>query len=196
MKKLYLSFGSLTLDNLPVGAFRRRQLPVSEAKALILQAKRDGLLQGVCDEDLFSPGMESKANDHEELRQVLCDAHNIQLSMEDFTLPGSGFETVFPLNLVEVTGEHNLMIVTFSYTFRESGPDERFDINAMFQADPHSIEFDLLESWPPSQANKTDSEWEDPAEALTRLLESEGGPEQLAEEARELVKERMAKRKG
>ncbi|ABC33655.1 hypothetical protein HCH_07040 [Hahella chejuensis KCTC 2396] len=142
MTKLFLSFWHVQLDNFPEGAFSRRSLKSAEARELILQAQSEGLFQGACADDLFAPYKETERKKHDELRRTLQEDYDIPLSASDFSMKGEDYVIVYPLDLVTVSNDSSLMVVTCGYTF------SNFDDTNMFSIAADSVNFCLFEAIP------------------------------------------------
>lgn len=147
--RLFVSFWDVCLENLPVGRFERRQVTVSEAKALMAGARDAEALCCASKDDLFAPYEADALRKHEQLCAVLASCHGIELSMQDFLLrDDDNTSTVMPLSLVRLSPGDCLLVIGCGYTLAD-GPgrlDERFDIAE------DSLTFDLIEAASPPNA--------------------------------------------
>src|SRR5438105_3741861 len=82
--RLFLSFWHICLDNLPEGTFIRRQIASADAKQQIEQARREGRLLCLSEDDLVAPYAEHERENHAALCRVLQHDFDIELSLEDF----------------------------------------------------------------------------------------------------------------
>ena len=116
--RLYVSFWNIELSNLPVGSFRRRLLPMTEARSLIHAARASGMLLCVAKEDLGAPYGERAREKHRELCAALRQHADIEIELEDFF----GRNSANPLCLAEVGEQRSLLVVDCHYAFdRELG---------------------------------------------------------------------------
>ena len=85
-ERLFVSFWHVCLENLPEGTFIHRRLTPDEARVLIDEARRVGILSGVSQEDLFAPYEKRETRNHKNLCRVLDEHYGIALSLRDFVI--------------------------------------------------------------------------------------------------------------
>ena len=142
--RLFVSFWSLSLSNLPIGQFVHQALNPSEARLLIDQARQNNKLICVSGDDLLAPYKERSLKNHQQLCQALLSNFGIQVAVEDFfssdSVDGETFSSVMPLELAQVQSSAKLLIITCNYSLPESGSTERL----RFEIAPDSVEFHLI----------------------------------------------------
>jgi hypothetical protein len=130
---------------LPEGAFTRRSLTPDESRLAVEQAREQGTLIGLSDDDLLAPYKRRERDNHDALRQVLSQHHGITLSLDDFCHTGEDEGQTYPicnsLNVVQMQECDRLLVVTCWYVPTHNTPDEPFISNI----DPTSVTFDLIE---------------------------------------------------
>jgi hypothetical protein len=140
---LFLSFWDICLDNLPEGNFARRRILAADAKQQIEQARRQGRLLCLSEDDLVAPYHAHKRDNHAALCCLLESDFGIPLNLEDFipehTHGSDSFYSVLPLNGVRVQGSDRMLVVNCSYRLRESS---LLDL----ELDPATAEFHLIEA--------------------------------------------------
>jgi len=148
MNRLFVSFWTISLDNLPEGTFRRRQMTPEAAKLCIEEARAADALLGLTDGDLLAPYGKDKRDRHEELCGVLRTEFGIELSLRDFcskeTDADGDIYFINPLTCAKVTENSPLMVVTCCYsppTFELEGEEK-----LVFAIEPSSLEFHIIES--------------------------------------------------
>jgi len=109
--RLYVSFWNIELSNLPVGSFRRRVVPMTEARSLIHEARASGTLLCVAKEDLGAPYGERAREKHRELCAALRQYADIEIELKDFF----GQNCANPLCFAEVGEQHSLLVVDCHY---------------------------------------------------------------------------------
>lgn len=149
--RLFVSFWSVGLENLPQGEFLHRALPPKRAKQLIDAARAAAALSGVSSDDLLAPGREREKESHAKLCRALRKRDGIELSLKDFLgknrdHEGRSRDVINPLQLVEVGGPNRLLVVDCHFVARDRQNPQRSD----FAISPDSIRFHLFESFEPS----------------------------------------------
>jgi len=99
------------MSNLPEGTFRRRDVPMTEARAMVQSARAAGKLLCVAREDLAAPYSERARKRHEQLCAVLSSHAEIDIQLEDFF----GNEIANPLSFAEIGSERRLLVVDCHY---------------------------------------------------------------------------------
>jgi hypothetical protein len=148
MNRLFVSFWTISLDNLPEGIFRRRQMIPEAAKLCIEEARAVDALLGLTDADLLAPYGKDKRDRHEELCGVLRTEFGIDLSLRDFcsaeTDADGDLYFINPLSCAKITEDSPLMVVTCCYSLPtfELESEEKL----VFAIEPASVEFHIIES--------------------------------------------------
>ena len=146
MKRLFLSFWSIALENLPEGDFRHRQIPADEARRRINEAQAAGALQCVSGDDLIAPFRKREREQHQEFCDVLASQFGIALSLKDFCSENHNEEgplyCVQPLELAEIAANTSLLVLTCDYRLDETPKGER----PRFSIEPSDVEFHLFEA--------------------------------------------------
>ena len=86
MKRLFLSFWNIALENLPEGDFRHRQIQADYARQRINEAQAAGGLQCVSADDLIAPFRKRELEKHQEFCDVLASQFGIAFSLKGFCL--------------------------------------------------------------------------------------------------------------
>lgn len=148
-RKLFVSFWSICLTNLPEGAFRRRRIEPDDARLCIDEARRENMLLCVSDADLGAPYKEREAKNHEALCRVLSSHFGIMLSLKDFfsahDSDGDTLHFVNPLNCLYIQGDSRLLVINCTYVLRENAGARPAALD-MFDIDPATVEFNIIES--------------------------------------------------
>lgn len=159
--RIFVSFGTICLDNLPAGSFRHRLISADEAKRLINQARERNALLCLSDDDLLAPYRKHQRENHEALCRVLSRDQGINLGFKDFCSrtgdAADALYTVNPLSCMQVRGQNRLLIATCNYAL----PENRTTSPPAFEIAPESITFHLVEAIqadapPPTEAAAAD----------------------------------------
>ena len=146
MNRLFLSFWSIALENLPEGDFRHRQIQADDARQRINEAQAAGVLRCVSGDDLIAPFRKREREKHQEFCDVLASQFGIALSLKDFCLEDQNEEGplyfVHALELAEVAADKSLVVLTCCYRMDETPEGER----PQFSIEPSSVEFHLFEA--------------------------------------------------
>jgi len=147
--RLFVSFWTLCLENLPEGGFTRRRIAVDEARAAVEPAREAGRLLCVSDTDLMAPYHARERDKHAQLCRALAEHCGLAISMEEFCgksdedEDGEALYFINPLDCVRVEGLDRLMIVTCAYEFPRS---EAIEKDLDFEIVVDSITFDMIEA--------------------------------------------------
>jgi hypothetical protein len=143
---LFVSFWDVGLENIPEGTFAHRLLSPATARAMIEAARAAGRLCGASDDDLFAPEQERELRQHEELRRVLAEHHDIALKVDDFLMLDDGDEgfepPLRPLALVDFDAQNRLLVIDCQYELARGQPPSALQFNI----DPESVTFHLFEA--------------------------------------------------
>ena len=146
MKRLFLSFWSIALENFPEGDFRHRQIQADDARQRINEAQAAGALQCVSGDDLIAPFRKREREQHQEFCDVLASQFGIALSLKDFCSENHNEEgplyCVQPLELAEIDADNSLLVLTCGYRLDETSKGER----PRFSIEPSDVEFHLFEA--------------------------------------------------
>lgn len=145
--RLFISFWSLCLDNLPLGVFNHRMVTAKEAKRLIDEARTGGAMAGVSDDDLLAPYHKRDKDNHAKLCRTLSKHYDIQLSLKDFVVDydegdGKVGYSINPLQFAEIGRTNRLLLVNCHFVMRERQKRGRID----FDIAPDSATFHLFEA--------------------------------------------------
>lgn len=136
------------MDNLPLGEFTHRCMTPQGARLCIEQARRDGRLICVSQDDLNVPYRKRELENHQALCKALQEYFDVALSVKDFFSKNEAindsFYTTTPLIYAQAGNGNRLLVVDCSYRLRkkESNSPPAFDI------EPMSIEFHVIEPNP------------------------------------------------
>jgi len=151
--RLFVSFWSICLENLPEGIFRHRRLTAGDAKLLVEEARRENRLLGVTQDDLLAPYHKKERSNHDALRRVLANHFGIVLALRDFVskfeADGKSCYSMNPLNCRSVTGRDRLLVVTCCYALNKRSTRKPFS----FKIAPTTVEFHQFESTKPAGKN-------------------------------------------
>lgn len=118
-KRLYVSFWSICLGNLPEGSFTHRRIPASDAKLRIDQARGRNALLCLSDDDLLASYRKHERDNHHALCRVLIEHFDIDLPFKDFcTNDGNVSDLLYNVNAlgwVQLTNSNELLLILCSY---------------------------------------------------------------------------------
>ncbi len=141
--RLYLGFWSLSLRNLPTGGIQHRRIDAETAAQLICSARDRGTLQCGSSKDIVAPYRAKEARRHARLCAALSDHLNIPITQDEFLVTGEdGLTSIFPLDIVQLGPEDQLLIVDCCYQMvaaRTENFEDRFEVSK------DSIVFHLFE---------------------------------------------------
>jgi hypothetical protein len=145
-ERLFVSFWDICLDNFPLGEFTHRRMTSHEARLCIEQARRDGRLLCVSQDDLIAPYQKRKRDNHQALCEALQRCFGIHFSMKDF-LSGSAIADDFgyiirPLNAMQIGNGNQLLVIHCGYRLHKNEANG----SLVFDVEPTSIEFHVFES--------------------------------------------------
>jgi hypothetical protein len=145
MPRLFLSFWDLCLENLPIGRFERRRVPIDTARGLIHAAKAEKRLLCVTSKDLLAPYGVKHLRRYRELCGLFNSDYGIAVGVEDFmsveTEPPA-VRCINPLQCVQLTAGEQMLIATCHYVMKT----EHADIDRWLAVAPDSLQFDLIDA--------------------------------------------------
>ncbi len=143
---LVVTFWNLALENFPEGTFRRSTLPVAEAAALINASKAAGRAIFATADNLAAPYRKPELRKTSELATVLSGTLGININIRDFFSPAGedGLEFPIPLNVIKITPDRPLLVVTCNYMDDEEKRGDSLD-DLGFRVAPDSVKFRLFE---------------------------------------------------
>lgn len=149
VKRLFVSFWDLCLDNLPQGRFERRVIGADDASQMIRAAHTDKTLLCVSKDDLLAPYRTKERRRHEALCAVLRASYGCPLRFEDFltTLDDeeTAVESITPLHVAELKPGDCLLVVTCNYQLADK--TKRIgDLEDCFVLAANSVGFHLIAS--------------------------------------------------
>ena len=145
--RLLFSFWDLCLENLPVGRFVRRQVPIDEARELIRAARAGGRLHCVTRKDILAPYGVRHLRRHIGLCALLSTEFNIAMSVKDFTSMDSGpppLRYINPLQCVQLAIGDQMLVATCNCVMKPKSGD--IDSDRRFSLAPDSLRFDLIDA--------------------------------------------------
>jgi len=158
--RLFLSFWDLCLDNLPIGRFERRQVPIDTARGLIHAARAEDRLLCVTSKDLLAPYGVKHLRRYRELCGLLAGKFSIAVGVEDFMSLEISVETeppaarsVNPLQCVQLATGDQMLIATCHYVMRY----EHVDVDRRLSVEPDSLKFDLIDATPGTNCDRPNS---------------------------------------